>query len=390
VTSSLSSGNAACDRVVQPRDWTPPGVSGRASEYVARWYRPEDKPEILRLNALYGRVSELAQSDYFDWLYEHNPAGRPTLSVAAEETDGKLVGFIWYIPVRLRCFGTCVTGFLGANALVHPDYRRQNVYSTLQKMAVEECIRQGATLLYAFGRPLSMKAAQPLGFEGINMPLLVRPFDIDQLAQARGFGTALRKALSLGWRLAEATVCRPRTAGGNLTVRHEAEFDESFDRFWQRLADKYPVAVMRDRMFLTWRFCSVPFRQYVILSARDRAELVGYAVLRSAEVLGVPTGLVMDLLVEPTARGEEAGLLLLAAAMQRFRDAGAWMSTCLMLSHTQEYHLLRRAGYVPCQRWLAPRPYLLAVRGCSEPVSPGRLADRSHHLFVTLANHDAC
>jgi len=358
-------------------------------DYVTRWYQPADKADILRLNAgQYGK-SELAESDYFDWLFQDNPAGRPVLPVARETSGGQIAGFLWYIPVRLRYSGTSTLAFLGANALVHPDHRGRKIYVTLQAMAVKECIRRGATLLYAFGGPASVKGAKSVGFEAINMPLLVKPFEIKPLAQARGFGPVQQAALSLGWRLAEATVWRPRAAEGrNVTLQRETGFDESFDRFWRRVADKYPIAILRDRAFLTWRFCSVPFRQYEILAARDGTELIGYVLLRCAEIQGVQAGLIMDLLVEPTARGEEAGLSLLTAATRRFRQAGMWMAASLMLAHTQEYALLRRAGYVPCPRWLAPRPYLLAIRGCSAQAPPGRMAGQSHHWFVTMANHD--
>lgn len=382
-------GEKRLTRTVEPLD----PVLSEAEGYVTSWCQPADKRDILHLNAWQYGESELAESDYFDWLYEDNPAGRPVLPVARETTSGQIVGFLWYIPVRLRYFGTSVLAFLGANALVHPDYRRCNIYVTLQAMGVEECIRRGATLLYAFGGPASIKGAKAVGFEAINMPLLVKPFDMNQLAQARGFGPAQRVALSLGWRLAEATVWRPRSAKGHVTLEMVGQvgnlsFDESFDRFWQRVADKYPIAAVRDRVFLTWRFCSAPFRQYEILAARDGTELIGYALLRCAEIQGVQAGLIMDLLVEPTARGEEAGLLLLAAATRRFREAGMWMAASLMLGHTQEHALLRRAGYVPCPRWLAPRPYLLAIRGCSAQAPLGQMAGQSHHWFVTMANHD--
>jgi GNAT superfamily N-acetyltransferase len=389
MTSSLSSGHVSYGSFAQ-QGKERLSETVESSGYVTRWYQPADKQDILRLNAQqYGGESELAESDYFDWLCgEDNPAGRPVLPIAIETTGGQIVGFVWYIPIRLRYFGTSVLAFMGANALVHPDYRRRNIYTNLQAMAVEECIRRGATLLYAFGGPVSVKGPKALGFETIDMPLLVKPLDIKQLAQARGFGPALPGALSLGWRLAEATVWRPQSVKGNVTLHWEAGFDESFDRFWQKVADKYPIIVVRDRAFLTWRSCSVSFRQYDILAARDGTELIGYALLRCSEIQGVWAGLIMDLLVEPTARGEEAGLLMLAAATQRFRDAGMWMATSLMLGHTQEYALLRRAGYVPCPQWLAPRPYLLAVRGCSAQVPPGQMASQARHWFVTLANHD--
>jgi GNAT superfamily N-acetyltransferase len=360
------------------------------SGYVTRWFQRADKQEILQLNALEGGVSELAESDYFDWLYNENPAGRPLLAVATETTTGQIIGFIWYIPIRLRYFGTTVCAYLGANALVHPDYRRRHVYSALQAMAVKECIQRGAAVLYGFGRPASIKGAKAFGFEAINIPLLAKPFDMKQLAHARGLGPVLAVALTVGWRLAEATVLHPKLPRGNIKVQQEAAFDESFDRFWQRVADKYPIVVVRDRTFLTWRFCSVPFREYEILSVRDGSELIGYALLRCGEILDVRCGLIMDLLVEPGARGNEAGLYLLAAATQRFREAGTWMTVSLMLSHTQEYALLRQAGYALCPQRVASRSYALAARRCAPEILGDSVVHQSRHWFVTLANHDAC
>lgn len=404
MTSPSTSEYAPPHHVVAPPGEKRPASAAQPLDYVTSWYQPADKPDIVRLNAWQYGESALAKGEYFDWYYEDNPTGRPVLPVARDAADGKLIGFLWYIPVRVRYFGSLALAFLGANALVHPDYRQRSIYVTLQAMGVEECIRRGATLLYAFGGPASIEGAKAVGFEAINMPLLVKPFDMNQLARARRFGPAQRVALSLGWRLAEATVWRSQSAKGsvlspskgNVTLHWEAGFDESFYRFWQQVADKYPIAVVRDRVFLTWRFRSIPFRQYQILAARacpersrrDGTELIGYALLRCAEIQGVRAGLIMDLLVEPTARGEKAGLLLLAAATRRFREAGMWMAASLMLEHTQEYTCLRRAGYIPCPLWLAPRPYLLAIRGCSAQAPLGQMASQSHHWFVTMANHD--
>ena len=105
--------------------------------------------------------------------------------------------------------------------------------------------------------------------------------------------------------------------------------------------------------------------------------MVGYALLRCAEIQGVRAGLIMDLLVEPTPRGEEAGLLLLETATRRFREAGMWMAASLMLGHTQECALLRRAGYVPCPRWLAPRPFCWLSGDAQPRLLSGRWRARS-------------
>lgn len=358
--------------------------------YVTRMYQQKDKASILALNALEGGVPELAKSEYFDWLYDRNPEGEPLLSVAVETDRDRVVGFVWYIPVRWRCLGSSELVYLGANALVHRDYRRRGIFKALQAMSIPECGRRGAKFVYGFGRPISLRGVRHLGFGEANIPLLVKPLDAKRLAQARGYHPFLQTALHAGWEVASATVFRPRSPDETFVVQQEKDIDASLDRFWDSVAGKYPITVERSSAFLRWRFCSVPFRDYVVLTARDGKEVRGYAVVRCAEVQGVQCGLIMDLLVEPTPHGEQAGLLLLDAATQRFQEAGMWMAACLMLGHTQEYKLLRRAGYVQCPGWLAPQAYVLAARGCSPGDLPGPTRDHIEKWFVTLTNHDAC
>jgi GNAT superfamily N-acetyltransferase len=358
--------------------------------YTTRTYQEKDKASILELNAMQGGVPELADSAYFDWLYSENPEGEPILSVAAETDTDRVVGFLWYIPVRWRCLGHSELVYMGANALVHPDHRRKGIFGALQAMAVPECGRRGAKFIYGFGRPISLRGVRHLGFGEATMPLLIRPLDAKRLAEARGFGPLLQWAARMGWGLASATVFRPRSVNGGLVVRQEIGFDAACDRFWQSLSDKYPIALERSHAFLQWRFGTVPCREYQILTSRDGSEVRGYAVIRCAEIQGVQCGLIMDLLVEPTTQGREAGALLLDGAAQRFRDEGMWMAACLMLEHTEEYRLLDRAGYIRFPYWLAPQSYVLSVRGASAGDLPGPLRDHIGKWFVTLASHDAC
>jgi GNAT superfamily N-acetyltransferase len=155
-----------------------------------------------------------------------------------------------------------------------------------------------------------------------------------------------------------------------------------------RVADKYDIIVKRDRTFLTWRFCNLSFRSYYILTARASGELVGYAVLRCTEIEEVRTGLIMDLLVEPSERGEEAGLLLVEKATRWFREAGMALAGSLMLRHTQEYEILHRAGYVDCPERFAPQAFRLTTTSLS-PRVPNEFLAQADRWFVTMANHDA-
>jgi predicted N-acetyltransferase YhbS len=131
------------------------------------------------------------------------------------------------------------------------------------------------------------------------------------------------------------------------------------DRFWEQVKTKYDLMLVRDRTFLQWRFHEIPCRSYQVLSARQGTEIVGYIVLRQTDVRGTKTGLIADFLVLPGEHGNQAGLRLLYEALQCFRQARLPLTGALMLPHTQEYAVMRQAGY------------LRAAAVCAAAVSPG-------------------
>ncbi|MDH4138341.1 MAG: hypothetical protein OEW09_16735, partial [Anaerolineae bacterium] len=61
-------GEKRLTRTVEPLD----PVLSEAEGYVTSWCQPADKRDILHLNAWQYGESELAESDYFDRLYEDN------------------------------------------------------------------------------------------------------------------------------------------------------------------------------------------------------------------------------------------------------------------------------------------------------------------------------
>ena len=355
-----------------------------------RPYRPEDKPSLLRLSAFHYGEKELATEAYFDWLYSGSPGGCPFVVVAEALESGEIIGFLWHVPFRATVDGVSGTGQLGCNGLVHPDYRRQGIYQVFHKLVFEEL--QDSLFIYGFPKPI---AVQPLKKSNIfqvgAIPLLVRPLNIARLTQSRLSSWPVQLAVNAGWRVAGATLWRPQSSVSQMTkvqITHQESFDESFDHFWARVVNKYDIMLYRDRAFLTWRFCRASFRHYHILAARSGSELVGYAVLRYLDLEGVRTGLIMDFLVEPGSRGEQAGLQLAQESIGWFQSTQADLAGCLMLPHSQEYAILRRAGYVECPERFAPQAFRLTTISLSPQVSNDVLAQRNR-WFVTMANHDA-
>jgi hypothetical protein len=116
--------------------------------------------------------------------------------------------------------------------------------------------------------------------------------------------------------------------------------------------------------------------------------MLGYIVLRQANVRGIMTGMIADFMVLPGERGDEAGLLLIGEALQRFEKAGVPLAGGLALPHTQEYAIMRRAGFLSAPRQFAPQSFHLFIRSyCDEP--PLDELTRPEAWYVSIADHDA-
>ena len=358
--------------------------------WQTRWYQDEDKAGHLRLGVSHYGEKEQALEGFFDWLYADNPAGPARVTVGEELETGDIIGFLWHVPLQVRFYGRTDIGYLGCNGLVHPNYRRQGIYVTFHDLVFQD-ITDGL-FVYGFPKPIAVFPLKKVGiFQVSRIPLLVRPLDIDYLTQVRAFNPFIRFAVNKGWRIAGATIWRPQQIlKGKTGIQISAEtcFDETFDDFWERVKDKYNIIIERKRAFLNWRFCNLSFRSYQILAARKMGRLLGYAVLRKLDIEGVRTGLIMDLLVEPSEQGLNAGRQLIQEATHRFKEDKVALAGCLMLPHTQEYKLLRQAGYVDCPEQFAPQTFRLTAISLSPDVSNGELA-KVDNWFMTMANHDA-
>jgi len=355
--------------------------------------RKEDRADMLALIcAEYGDV-DLAREAYYDWLIGQMPT-EVVQFAAREKATGKVVSASTLLGVRASWRGEPILAILGVNLVVDPRYRRQGVYRALATQIRDDIQDAGYRFMSAFPNQKSMPQMVKSDMYHMvsRVPLVIRPLNAQALPAGYVGNALLRWGVNFGWAIASRTLWRERFPSQNkpglCLVAEGKELDEAYDRFWERVKLKYDLMVVRDRAFLQWRFCDIPTRDYQILSARRDGELVGYMVLRQTEVRGIQAGVIADFLVVPEGDGEEAGFRLLHEALHRFRGAKLAVAGGLALPHTQEYGIMRRAGFVDTPQRLAPQPFYLFVRMyADEP--PLDVVTRPESWYVSIADHDA-
>jgi len=356
-------------------------------------YEEGDESALLKLLALEYDGSDITELRFFRWQYEQNPAGRALIWVARDQESGEMVGQLWVLPMRVQVHDQICMGSVIVNGVVHPRYRRQGIVSSLGKSVYADCPRRGIDFIYSMPSPASYHV-DTIVFKNRELgrlPLLIRPLDWGALVAHRFGQTWLEHLARAGQRvltgISEVSgLARDRT-GHSLRIDEVARFDSDFDAFWARVGQKYPVALVRDAAWLNWRYKDIPTRDYRALAVYDGQSLVGYAVTRSSTFEGVRTGLIVDLLVEPTQQGKQAAQALVAEATSFFTQEGMHLAGCLMLPTSQEFQALRRQGYWVCPKRLEPQPFPFTMYIHSDKAPSSILQDlRCWHF--TMGDYD--
>ncbi len=104
------------------------------SDYTIRQYQREDKDEFLSLYATV--MGETKGGDWFDWKYAENPyIGHVPMVVATSQ--GSLIGSrpLFAIPIVIN--GEHDVALQPGDAMVHPEHRRQGLFSRMMEEAIE-------------------------------------------------------------------------------------------------------------------------------------------------------------------------------------------------------------------------------------------------------------
>jgi GNAT superfamily N-acetyltransferase len=332
-------------------------------------------------------------AEYVRWQHGANPAGLARVGLAKVYGSEHIVGVIWLVPLKIQVGDEVVLGSQSLYALVHPDYRRQGIMSTLAAFCEESGRQQAYRFSYGFPNPRSYPGfVGRMGWADVGeASLFLRPLNTRRLVTRRLGEGGLQRAMGALGGASSGLLFRPRrlpAEAAATSVEVIDGTDPALDDFWLRVRAKYPVMVVRDRRFLDWRYCQIPGRDYSLRAARQDGHIVATAALRRTTIEGVACGMVVDLLVEPSARGRLGGELLLDHAAGHFEQQDLDLAGCLMLPHAEEAGVLRHQGYVRCPRALQPQPFRVVVRVPSgEPHSKQLLELRN--WFLTMGDFDA-
>ncbi len=257
---------------------------------------------VCELTELFNFVfSSQATVERWEWKHLQNPLNPPQPKVVVAVDGDRIVGARPFMLAKIRVDNSTFLVGQPCDTMVHPEYRRQGIFSRMNDLAIEQARTMGVSLFYNFPNPFALPGNLKQGWQKV-IPLesLIRFQKPVQVAEAKfGRGVA-SKVAGTSYRMLFGGIlkrrCRPEEHSWRI---------ETSDTFIEQLAgleklyreDK--IELERSRTYLKWRIDQHPGHTYrYVMCFEGEDFLVGYVLVGlSTWHNGLRVGQIVDYLI---------------------------------------------------------------------------------------------
>lgn len=297
-----------------------------------REYEQKDVKKIIELVREELKVPNFDE-EFWKWKFERgNPCGK-TLGFVAED-DKKTIGFCSFFPYKVKVgekFGKC---YLVADVVVNKYHRGKGIFKNMYKEALEQIEKLEDIIgTYLFSSSMAYRAyTDRFSYRSLGkLKYFVAVGNISFLAK-RKLGRFLGGNIG---KIGETFLHRDiKWIEDKYDFAEIKRFDKDFDEFWERVKERWYIAIERTSKFLNWRYFGHPWNEYTIFSCYKRGELRGYIVLKIPNIMDI---VFMEI---------EDGLALISKGMKWFVEKGVPIVNLLIFGSEEEYEVLKRAGFL--------------------------------------------
>ena len=317
--------------------------------YTIRMFEPSDRTEWLELFAHVHNTSP--SPEWFDWKYEANPFAPRTPIIVAEH-DGQIVGTRPLLAMPIRAGEWQDIAFEHGDAMVHPDHRRQGLFSAMVERAVEEYRAAGAPFIFSFPNEKSGAAYRKLGWPVVGTVAEAYRFHHPGTVLANRLEVSLprwlERALDRSHRVVDGSraVVQPLPAGVQTEVMDEIPIPALRELYLSNIPQQ--LHAERTVEFLHWRFANPNWNYMTFIGRIDGEAIAALIVGYRREQAGTHIVRITDVLpVDETWRRNLVLEVLIGDVVSAFEDSDLFVIPSTVIPES----IRRRWGFIDKKRW---------------------------------------
>ena len=317
-------------------------------DWNVRAYKKGDEDKIFDLSkAVYPekKLDKESWMKFWKWMYTECPAGKASIWLA--DHDGKIAGQYPMIFANLKVGDNTVKVGQNIELMTHPDYRKQGMFLTLEKKALEEAAKKGTYITIGFPNAAAYPGHIKTGWFDIgSSDIGFKPFNLEKMIKSSSQKTFTKKLYTFFGKAIVKLFYREKKTkvADNIIISEITSFDDRIDELWKEISDKYEITTIRSKDFLNWRYIKTPDVKYTIYIAEQNDNLQGYVVLRCFDENEVKIGYIYDIFT-PKDRHEIA-YSLIKKSMEFFKSKNADLALILMVADKDFCKLFKKKGFI--------------------------------------------
>lgn len=325
----------------------------------------------------YGNSESISNIDFVRHEYFENPSGNALIELAIDDENDTLAGQYIVNPHDYMFFGRQITGVLSLNTLTRKKYRGQKVFTTLAENCYEKSKNKQIAFCYGAPNPNSYPGfKKKLNFNDLcEMPLYVRLLKPSTVVREK-----INKFLSLFAYPFNLLFLKKKIVDNNI-IEIDSSNVKIMDEFWNLIKDKYKIIGVRNSSYINYRYLNIPTREYYLHVYLVNKKPIAFVAARIRDVAKIKTGMIADFLF--VEGYEKEAKVLINYICNKIHDLGVGLSGCIMMTHTDEAKILKKAKFIRCPDKILPQPTPLIIRVFDEKLIEEGIMDVKNWFFTT-------
>lgn len=276
------------------------------------------------------------------WFHQKNLPDLQSIYYAIDKNTHEIAAIYTYLPMILKLMDRKVTAMQSFDTLTDYRHRSKGLFIKLATKLEQEERTKNIELVFGFPNENSMHGfIKKLKFFYFGeVPFLVKPIRLSY---------AIRK---LFWPKtppeAEETICEilaPEKISlkNNSFIQSISNFEEDYEKLWQKVSRQINIAVNRDSAYMNWRYIIKPLQNYLRYGYYENGVLNGVVIFTLKNKHDGKIGYLMEIIFDPENKNAGNQLLKYSSQILKRNKADLILSWCL--PHSFNYSCYKEAGY---------------------------------------------